>query len=121
MSFSVGLFDRLFGKKIELEIPYDGQVVKRTVTKKWYDQMIKEGKFVKVEEEVVTVHMIHPFNGYSILNWVVGVDIPRETVLEFINDNGELYAMTFYENGEENVMVVKKEMFDETYKELSDL
>ena len=43
--FSTGFFDSLFGEKVEIEIPGPaGETVKRTVTKKWWDQMIAEGK-----------------------------------------------------------------------------
>lgn len=122
MSFSVGFIDKLFGEKIELEIPDgNGNVIKRTVTKKWYDKMVREGKFSTVKEEIIKVHMLHPFDGYIILNWVVGVDIPEETVAKFINDEGELYALTVFEDGEQNVMVITKEMFDNAYERFSEI
>lgn len=114
MKFHVGFLDKLFGEKIELEIPDGkGNVIKRTVTKKWYEKMIQEGKISKIEEEVVKVHMLHPVDGYNVLHWVVGEDINKDTVDRFSNENGEIYAMTVFDSGEQKVVVVTKEIFDQ--------
>jgi hypothetical protein len=49
--FSVGFVDSLFGEKIEIEVPGpDGEVLKRTVTRKWWDQMVAEGKIGPVDD-----------------------------------------------------------------------
>ncbi|MGE7828522.1 hypothetical protein [Paenibacillus sp. NPDC093718] len=53
--FSVGLFDRLFGKKTTLELS-DGKggMVKRTVTEKWLKTMQKQGEMSVVRESTLT-------------------------------------------------------------------
>jgi hypothetical protein len=120
MSFSVGFMDNLFGEKIELELPdSNGKIIKRTVTKKWYEKMIRDGKFKKIEEEVIRVHMLHPVDGYVILNWIVGEDISDEIVRKFINDDGEIYALTVFKEGVPEVMVVRKDIFDQGYEQFT--
>lgn len=114
MKFHVGFLDNMFGEKIELEIPDGkGNIIKRRVTKKWYEKMIQEGKMSKIEEEVVKVHMLHPVDGYNVLHWVVGEDINKDTVDRFSNENGEIYAMTVFDSEEQKVVVVTKEIFDQ--------
>ncbi|MFC5651230.1 hypothetical protein ACFPYJ_19385 [Paenibacillus solisilvae] len=49
--FSVGLFDRLFGKKTTLEIPDgNGNIIKHNVTVKWLETMQKQGKISVVTD-----------------------------------------------------------------------
>ncbi|WP_018759608.1 hypothetical protein [Paenibacillus terrigena] len=52
--FSVGLFDRLFGKKTTLELS-DGKggIVKRTVTEKWLATMQEQGEMSVVRESAI--------------------------------------------------------------------
>ncbi|MDN4070853.1 hypothetical protein QYF50_23390 [Paenibacillus vini] len=114
MSFSVGFFDRFFGEKVELELPdKNGNVIKRTVSKKWYKKMIQEGKISIIEQTSVRVHMLHPIDGYVILNWIVDKDVPSETVAKFINKQNELFAISVFESGNEKIMVVKEEVFED--------
>lgn len=48
--FSTGLLDAWFGEKVEIELPSPtGGVLKRTVTKKWWERMIAEGKISGVD------------------------------------------------------------------------
>lgn len=48
MDFSIGLIDRLFGERMTLEVPSaDGKIVKREVTRKWFDNMVAEKKIVR--------------------------------------------------------------------------
>lgn len=48
--FSIGFLDSLFGEKIQIELPGPtGETVQRTVTKKWWDRMIAEGKIKRVD------------------------------------------------------------------------
>ncbi|CCC86290.1 hypothetical protein PPM_p0140 (plasmid) [Paenibacillus polymyxa M1] len=52
--FSVGLFDRLFGKKTTLELSDgSGGIVKRTVTEKWLETMQEQGKISVVRESAL--------------------------------------------------------------------
>jgi len=115
MDFSTGVWDSLFGKKVELEIPDgNGGITKRLVTKKWYENMLKEGKLSIIADDTIKVHMLHSIDGYIILEWVIGEDVDRETVMRFTDEqNNELYAMTFLQDGEEKVMIVKEAVFVE--------
>lgn len=51
MKTSIGLWDRLFGKKVTMEIPHEGTIVNRIVSKKWLDQMIEQGKMSTVPKK----------------------------------------------------------------------
>ena len=50
MRFAVGLFDHLFGEKVSLEVPTsDGQTRRRTVTRRWLEQMKRKKKMQEVD------------------------------------------------------------------------
>ena len=79
----------------------------RTVTQKWIEKMQNEGSMKKIEKEIIKVHILDLYTSFqNILNpnignsgyyrqayWVIGTDIPRESVEKFKDPaNGELYA-----------------------------
>ena len=124
MKFSLGFLDQLFGEKITLELPDgNGKIVKRTVTKKWMDQMMNQGK-MSIVTDVIRVHILDPLyeDGYKVENWTIGEDINQETVTNFQDpQTGDLYAIVVYENGKGKTMVLKKELFDDGLKRIKNI
>ena len=115
MKLSVNFFDALFGEKVIVEVPGpNGQILKKKVTKKWLEKMWSEGKFKRIEEPIVRVHMLSPF-GCTVQNWIIGKDIDQATVDQFRDiESGDLYAMTHFEKGESRVSVLKKQIWEDT-------
>lgn len=116
MKFSVGLFDELFGKRMELEVPTkDGRVVKRSVTRKWFEKMRADGKMSRIDKPVIRVHMLDVAQGYYVATWVVGRDVAEETVKKFRHTPTDaLYAMTSFKDGKPETHVMLKELWYET-------
>ena len=51
MQTYVNLWDRYFGKKVQIEVPRkDGTTVMVEVTKAWFEQAVREGKIAEVDE-----------------------------------------------------------------------
>jgi hypothetical protein len=82
--FSVGLWDRLFGKQVELEVPSaHGETVRRHVTEKWLQSMESDGKISRVSPDErarrlvsviqlgVTASAIDLADSDSTLRWVL--------------------------------------------------
>ncbi len=115
MRFSVGFWDALFGEKAEVEVRApDGRPVRRKVTKKWLELMQRQGKMMQVQRDPsqVRVHMLHVVHGYSEEWWTIGRDVDADTVRQFQDEAGDLYAITAFEDGEPKVAVLKKEIWE---------
>ena len=121
MKFSVGFWDSIFGDKILLELPNsDGKIIKRKVSKRWLEKMKSEGQIKDID--AIRVHMIDPDKGYTIGHWIIGKDIDEDTVNKFRDKNtGDLYAITYYENGEPKVSVMIKSLWDETKEKMDSI
>ena len=114
MKFSTGIFDSLFGEKITIELPgSDGQIIKRTVTRKWFEQMQTEGKVRPVAESMVRVHLLGP-GGCTVQHWVVGRDLDLQTCEKFRDpETGDVYALTVFEQGKPKTYFLEKHLWDE--------
>ncbi len=112
--FAVGFFDSLFGEKITIELPGpNGAFLKRTVTKKWFEQMQREQKIGEVTEPAVRAHVLSPL-GYRVQHWVIGRDIDDEQCERFRDpDTGDLYVLTCFEAGEEKQTVLVKQVWEQ--------
>ena len=119
MRFAVSLWDYLFGEKVTIEIPGpENEVIRRKVTKKRFEAMQRQGKMTKLEN-VVRVHMLHVLRGYTILNWVIGEDIDAERVQKFRDsESGDIYAMTHYEDGEEQTHLLTKRLWEQSRRKM---
>lgn len=113
MRFDVGLWDRLFGERVTLEVPTpDGRTIKRSVTKKWLEQMKAKRELRPID--AIRVHMLDPLKGYHVLDWIIGKDVPQESVEKFRDPGTDaLYAMTWYEEGKAHIAVVRKDKWDD--------
>lgn len=119
MKFAVGLWDYLWGDKVTIEIAGpDNELIKRKVTKRWFEVMQREGKMRELEN-VVRVHMLHVLNGYNIQNWVIGQDIDAETVEKFRDsESDDIYAMTHYKDGEEQTQMLARNLWEKARREM---
>jgi len=107
----MGLLDFLFGKKVTHKIPdKNGNIVKKTISKKMLDELVVKGKIKHVDP--VKAHVLDPIRGYYVADWVLDEDVPREDVEKFATPTGELYVIIAYEDGEPHTMLTKKEVWE---------
>lgn len=107
----MGILDFLFGKKVTLEIPdQNGNIVKRKISKKTFDEMIAKGDLKRAD--TLKAHILDPNKGYYSEDWVVGEDIPKEHAEKFATPLSEIYVVVAYESGERKVIVTTKEIWD---------
>jgi len=120
MRFDVGLFDRLFGRKVEIDLSTpEGRPVKRRVTKRWFAKMEEEGKVSQVEKPVVRAHILDPGRGYYVENWIVGEHVPKDTAERFLDPaTACLYVLRVWREGEPEVNVVQKVLWDRARAEM---
>ncbi len=112
MQFSVGIFDALFGRKIEVQIPGpDGAEISRRVSQKWFDSMIHTGEIKPLES--VRVNIFHPAGNYA-EDWIIGHRVDQESVDKFKDKvTGELYAVTHLKNRQPETFPVVKSIYDQ--------
>ncbi len=120
MHFSVGIWDTLFGERIQLEIPDScGNTVRRSVTKKWFELMKNQESILSLYKQVLRVHMLDVVKGYRVLYWVVGENIDEATARMFMNqDTGDIYAIYYYEQDEPKTEVLTKKRWDIAYNKI---
>jgi hypothetical protein len=119
MAFAVGLSDALFGERVEVNLRApDGSPIKRRVTTKWLEQMERQGRMSRIERDSsqVRVHMLHPSSGYSVEVWTVGTDVDAETVRQYQDEGGDIYAITAFKDGKPRVAVIRKDLWEEGRK-----
>jgi hypothetical protein len=118
MRFSLGMLDWLFGEKITVELPTANGAMRRfTVTKKWHEKMIAEGKIQEAAEHYVQVHVIDP-SGYHVVPWTIGTHISKEQHAQFLDkETDSLYACMHFENGQPRMTVMKREFWEQVKKE----
>ncbi|OAB45987.1 hypothetical protein [Paenibacillus glacialis] len=117
MKTSVGVWDSLFGKKVELELKNDkGNTVKRKISEKLYNQLLMEDKI----EEIVNAVIFNTMNGLlSEVIYKIDEEISMESYKKFKNiDTGKIYIIEYYEEGELSSMILTKEKFEETLSEM---
>lgn len=120
MSFSVGILDTLFGQRITLEIPNSyGNIVRRSVTKKWYE-LIKNGTIVNDSgPQVVKVHLLDMLKGYQIVHWVIDDDIEKNTALKLMDETtGDLYAIFYFDTEEPRTEITNKNTWTMVYNKI---
>ena len=110
MRFDLGVLDGLFGEKLDVEIPgSDGQIIKRTVSKKWLEQMAEQGSVKELKK--VRVHLLHSSHGYSTEERMLECDSP---FLESIDkETGDLFIVTFFRDGSPESHFLTKSQFNE--------
>lgn len=122
--FSVGLWDSLFGERIEIEMPSKEGKINRIVTKKWFEQMQNQGK----AKQLITAHVydpssyfLNPEGAIFIEAWELNKDIDEKTYEELKDDNGDIYVLNHFDNGELRRFVLAKDLWlqvQEDYEEI---
>jgi hypothetical protein len=109
MRFAIGLVDYVFGEKVTLEVTTsNGRTLQRTVTRRWMEQMERQGKMQDVDGELVRVHHIG-LQGYEVEHRVIGQDVSEDVVKDFRDpQTHDLYAMSFMQNGEPKTYFLNK-------------
>ena len=122
MRFSVGILDTLFGKKVAVKVPDgNGNLISRSVTKKWLDRMDDSGHAGGVEQRVIKVHMLDAVEGYHVFYWVIGVDIEEVNVNRFRDkDTDDLYALHYFED-ESKIELIDKSRWELANKKFQTL
>lgn len=100
MAFDMGPLDRMFGERVDVEVPGpDGQVRRVSVTKKWLAEQERLGTMSKVTD-VVQVHVADPFRGCYVAVWKIGQDVDADTVKRRLDTETQaLYAIVAYKQG----------------------
>ena len=137
MKTSVGYWDALFGERVTLELPApDGGVKKVEVTKKWMEQMEREGKMKSVSSPTVKVNILDPMGGLSfdkfddpddfrdalgqprddhrVEYWTIGEKVPQEQHDKLLDpETKELYALTTYKDGKPSTYLIQKNLWEQ--------
>ena len=121
MKLSLGFFDSLFGEKVPFEInDAQGNPVKRVMTKKYYDKMIQDGKMSVIKP--MNAKVFNSVSGLSEVQYKWGEVISEETYNKFFDKiTGFIYIFEFYEKGEIQRIVMKKEKFDDTINQVENV
>lgn len=107
----MGFFDYFFGKKITFEVPdQDGNLVKRKISKKKFDQLIENRTIVK--PDMVKSHILSPGSGYTTEDWLIGKDISMDEVDYLATDSLEIYVLKYYSYGKPETLLVTKNVWD---------
>ncbi len=114
MVFSSGFWDTIFGTKVALQIPDSyGNIVKRSVTKKWLDLVDNEERVSNIDPNLVRVHMLDGKEGYRVIYWIADVDIEKATVAKFSDSGtGDLYAIYYFEQDEPKIEFLDKTIWE---------
>ena len=137
MKTSVGFWDALFGEKVTLELPSaNGGIKKVEVTRKWMEQMEREGKMKQVSSPTVRVNILDPMGGltcdqfddptdfldalgqprdeHRVEHWTIGEQVPKEQHDKFLDpETKELYALTKYEDGKPSTYLIQKSLWEQ--------
>src|SRR5258708_1021311 len=68
-----------------------------------------------------TVHILDAIHGERTENWIIGNQVPRETYDRLKHSDGDLYVMVYYEKGEPQMNALKKELWDQAARQMTDI
>jgi hypothetical protein len=144
MKTSMGPWDALFGERITLDLPLpDGTTKRVVVTKKWWEEMVKQGKIKDVTPSIVKVNILGSglrvpagsTNPVEIVNaleaedplvqiehWQVGVQVSNEQYAEFLDHaSKELYAIRKHDVGQIRTLLVQRSLWEQTRQVMENL
>jgi len=99
----------------------DGSTSKMFVTEKWLQIQKLEELLKKSPDEYVKVNFIGP-KGRRLEILKIGDEIESEMVRDFIdNKSNELYGLYSFSDGEENIHIVVKSIWEEALQRMADL
>jgi hypothetical protein len=113
MRFDVGLLDRLFVKRVTIQVPLpDGTTKMVNVTRRWLEKMERDGHASKLEGEHVRIH-VAGVDGYYSKVMRIGHDIPRDAYARFFDPQTHaIYAMEFYEDGRRMTNLITRQQWE---------
>ena len=144
MNTSIGQFDALFGERLTIDLPQrDGTTKKVVVTRKWFDEMVRQGKMTDVTASMVAVNILKSGPTIpegtddpdalmdaltadaplvSVENWQIGVKIPKEQYDMFLDPiSKELFAVRHHDGQSTKTVVIKRELWEQTKKAMENL
>lgn len=122
MGFDIGLWDRLFGERLIIEVPGQGGTRKVSVTKKWLERMQGEGLISEDPAESVTAHVLEPGRGYYTEVWAIGEDIAADRAARFREAGTDaVYVVIAYKDGEKHKMIMTREIWNEAKAKYDEL
>lgn len=100
MAFDMGPLDRLFGKRVSLQVRGpDGTTREVSVTEKWVAEQERLGK-MSPQSEIVLVQVADPLRGCYQATWKIGQDIDADTAKRRADpSSGRLHAIVVYKEG----------------------
>jgi hypothetical protein len=107
----MGIFD--FWRTVEIEYVENGQTIKRRVSKRAFDKLMRLGiaKGAVTVTDACTVHFLDPM-GSRTETWSIGDDgIPPDVYARFKDEQGNMYALTVFEAGEPQTSFLRKEIW----------
>lgn len=60
----------------------------------------------------VKAHILDPNHGYYVANWIVGKDIKKEDMTNFVTSSADLYVAVYYEHGDQQFLIVQKDVWE---------
>lgn len=134
MHGSMGFWDTLLGEKKTLDLPQpDGSTKRVVVTKKWWDEMVRQGKIQDVTASIVRVNIIEepptPGDGatadqihealvaeYSVRSetWQIGVHVSKDQHDKFVDpESRELYAIRRHTKAGLSTTVIRRSNWED--------
>lgn len=122
MRFDTGLWDRLFGRKVTLNLPGPGGDRRVRVTAKWLAQMEREGKIAASTRDHLTAHVLDPQRHYYTETWTVGENISQEQAQQFRDPSTEaVYVLVSYEEGHPKRALVSRDYWNKAKRLLDQI
>jgi len=137
MKTSVGFWDAMFGEKIEFDLPRpDGTTQTVIVTRRWLEEMTRQGKIQDVTTSMVKVNVLGANTKnlnecadmddlmdalsaeaaaslVQVWDWQIGVQVSKEEYDEFVDpDSKELYALKKVEGSEVRTILVQRGLWE---------
>lgn len=136
MNTSVSIWDALFGEKLSIDLPQpDGTVKRVSVTKRWVDQMISQGKMKDVTSSRVKVNVLQPpaldepqdpnelkdsiadVPLVKVEFWKIGGQLSKEVHDRYVDPkSNELYAMRSKQDNKSKTTLVDRALWEQARK-----
>lgn len=123
MKFSTGLWDSLFGEKVDMEVRQDdGSLRAVRVTKAWLEKMQRDGRMSVAKQPANSVHLhICGPDGLEQATMRVGLDVPEDVFKRLVDPGtGALYGVKVYKGGKPEMTLVTRDLWEKTKKAIDE-
>ena len=77
--------------------------------------MQNRGLIKPIDKDLIRIHFLNPEEKETIEHWIIGEDIEEDIVSKFKDTyTADLYAMKYFESGEQKIIFMKKNIWEET-------